>query len=188
MICKRCGAEVNPRTGICDNCGARYMPPQRQRRPQQVERRSAPYGNGRPPMQRPHDPRYDYQYNSAYYPEEQTVPVKKKKSMLSLVALILGVLAIIIEFTAASGSMNSASSDAEQVGAAIGLAIVLPSVIMLIIAVILNLIGFLVNNKVLTLISAIFYTLAFFLFFLWGFVAIPSMVLQFVAYAKMKKA
>lgn len=34
MICKRCGAEVNPRTGICDNCGARYMPPQRQRQPQ----------------------------------------------------------------------------------------------------------------------------------------------------------
>lgn len=111
---------------------------------------------------------------------------RKKRSGLSLAALIIGFLALIIEYAAASGVMNSATNAAEQLGVAIGMALVMPSIVMLVIAVILNLIGWLINNRVLTLISAIFYVLAFVLFMSWGFVALPSMILQFIAFAKMK--
>lgn len=112
--------------------------------------------------------------------------MKKKKSKLSLAALILGVIAFGIQMSAMS-SAGSAGGDAEKVGMALGMAIVAPSFFMLIAGVILNAIGFLMTQKVLTLISAIFYTLSLVLFPLWGFVAIPSMILQYVAFAKMGK-
>lgn len=53
-------------------------------------------------------------------------------------------------------------------------------------AVILNLIGYLMAHRTITLISAIIYTVALVIMPLWGFVAIPSMILQYIAYAKMK--
>lgn len=50
----------------------------------------------------------------------------------------------------------------------------------------MNLIGYLMAHRTITLISAIIYTVALVIMPLWGFVAIPSMILQYIAYAKMK--
>lgn len=110
----------------------------------------------------------------------------KKKSKLSLVALILGIIAVAIEYGAASGSLGGASSSAEKAGVAIGLAIIMPSAVAMAIAVILNAIGYFMANRVITLISAIIYIVALILMPLWGFLGIPSMILQFIAFAKLK--
>lgn len=111
-----------------------------------------------------------------------------KKSKLSLVALILGVLALLFEFTALSNASSSATSSAAKLGVAIGMSIVLPSVVAMAAAVVLNAVGYLKNHRTITLISAILYTVAFVLMPLWGFVGIPSMILQFIAFTKMPKS
>lgn len=108
-----------------------------------------------------------------------------KRSKLSLIAMILGILAAFFMLVILAG-MDTSGSSAESLGTYIGLAIVLPSVLTLGIAVILNIIGYFINNRVITLISAIFYVISLVLMPLWGFVGIPSMILQFIAFAKMK--
>lgn len=110
----------------------------------------------------------------------------KKKSKLSLIALILGVIAVIIEIGSAGDAFGSTTNSAEEIGTAIGMAFVMPSVVCMFVAVILNAIGYFLINRVLTLISAIFYAIALVLMPLWGFLGIPSMILQFIAFAKMK--
>ena len=108
-----------------------------------------------------------------------------KKSKLSLVALILGVISLIIVVSAMFKS-NAGGSEAALAGEMIGKAIVMPSAICTFVAVLWNCIGYFTANRTVTLISAIFYVLALILMPLWGFIGIPSMILQFVAYAKMK--
>lgn len=109
-----------------------------------------------------------------------------KKSKLSLAALILGVIALLIMASVFFSKGNTAN-EAEAVGRAIGKAIVMPAVIATFVAVVLNLIGYTMNHRIITLISAIFYTIALIIMPLWGFIDIPSMILQYVAFAKMKQ-
>lgn len=113
--------------------------------------------------------------------------MKPKKSKLSLIALILGIAAVAIQASAAMGAAGNAGNDAAKAGTAIGLAIVAPAFFSTLVAAILNLIGYLMAHRTLTLISAIIYTVALIVMPLWGFVAIPSMILQYIAFAKMKK-
>lgn len=110
--------------------------------------------------------------------------IPMKKSNLSLIALILGTIAAFILVSAWLAPTQG--DEFVQLGASIGKAIVMPSAICTVIAVILNYIGYFLINRTLTLISAIFYVLGLVLMPLWGFVGIPSMVLQFIAFAKMK--
>lgn len=110
-----------------------------------------------------------------------------KKSKLSLIAMILGLIATIFIVSAMSGNDISGDS-AESVGTIIGLGIVMPSAICSIVGFILNIIGYFTKSRAVTLISAIFYTLGLILMPLWGFVVIPSMILQYIAFAKMKKS
>lgn len=108
-----------------------------------------------------------------------------KRSKVSLVALILGLIAAGILASVLFGS--NAKDSAEAVGESIGKAIVMPSAFAMFVAVILNAVGYFTNNRTVTLISAIMYILSLILMPLWGFVGIPSMILQFIAYSKMKK-
>ncbi|NMB42676.1 MAG: hypothetical protein GX995_00925 [Clostridiales bacterium] len=110
-----------------------------------------------------------------------------KKNKFSLIAMVIGILALIFQFGSIADLMGSSTSAAEEVGMGIGLLLVAPSVFSLVVAVILNIIGYLVSNRVVTLISAIFYAIALILMPAWGFVGIPSMILQFIAFSKMKK-
>ena len=88
----------------------------------------------------------------------RTMP--EKNSTLSLVALILGTLAAILLVYSWLAPIEG--NEFTQLGVSIGRAIVMPSAICTLIAVILMP--------------------------LWGFVGIPSMILQFIAFAKMKPA
>ena len=162
-----------------------YRPSEGQYRPSEGQYRPSE-GQYRQPMGQNRQPEGQYRQDLNFNPAGQR-PRKRKRSTLSLIALILGILAVIIEIGTASSGMGSAANDAEQAGVALGLMIVLPSAASLFVAVILNLIGYLTRSRGLTLASAIVYIVAFVLFPLWGFVALPSMILQFVAFAKMKK-
>lgn len=164
MKCFHCKLDYDPNNyPRCPRCGAPHRRPQR--RPQRHQQVAYPPGN-------------DYL--------DEPVPTKKKNT-LSLIALIIGALALIFVITSIGG-LSQSSNTAEEIGTAIGLAIVMPSVVCLGVGVLLNLIGYLTVSKGTTLASAIFYTLSLILFFAWGFVAIPSMILQYVAHAKMKKS
>lgn len=110
----------------------------------------------------------------------------KRKSKLSLVAMILGIICISIMIALIKQNTGSTTDSAEALGSMIGLGIVLPSVGSMAVAVILNIIGYFSNARVITLISGIFYALSLVLMPLWGFIGIPSMILQFIAFKKMK--
>lgn len=111
--------------------------------------------------------------------------VKNKRSKLSMVAMILGVIAFVFGVSTILG-IDVSGSGAESVGSSIGVAIIMPSFICTSIGVLLNVIGYFTNNRIVTLISAIFYVLGLILMPLWGFLGIPSLILQFIAFAKMK--
>lgn len=112
----------------------------------------------------------------------------KKKSKLSLIAMILGILAAMLMIGVLFGSSNPSASQAERIGQGIGQMIVLPSVICMVVAVIFNVLGYFMVSRPLTLVSAIFYTLSLILMPLWGFLGIPSLILQFVSYSKLKNS
>lgn len=109
-----------------------------------------------------------------------------EKSKLSMIAFILGIIALIFMASAILG-MDTPTDSAEQIGASIGFAIILPSIISTTVAVLLNGIGYFTINKTVTLVSTIFYVIGLILMPLWGFLGIPSMILQFIAFTKMKK-
>lgn len=111
--------------------------------------------------------------------------VKSKRSKLSLIAMIFGIIAFVIGVSAILGTDISGTS-AESIGSSIGIAIIMPSFIGTSIGVLLNIIGYFTSNRVVTLISAIFYVVGLLLMPLWGFLGIPSLILQFIAFAKMK--
>lgn len=109
-----------------------------------------------------------------------------KKSKLSLVAMIIGIVVAVQEIIEMQGFYNT-SNGAALIGVSIAAQMIVPSIVCLALAVILNIIGWLLVNKTLTLISAIIYTLAVVVFPAWGFVAIPSAILQFIAFGILRK-
>ena len=106
------------------------------------------------------------------------------KNMFSLMALILGIICVAI--TIFEWFAPTQGNEWIQVGAMIGKALVIPSAVCMVVAVLLNAIGYFTVSRATTLISAIFYILSLALMPFWGFIGIPSMILQFVAFAKMK--
>lgn len=109
-----------------------------------------------------------------------------KKSKLSLVAMIIGIIVAVWEIVEMQGFFST-SDGAALIGVSIAAQMIIPSIVCLAIGVILNIIGWLMVNKTLTLTSAILYTLAVVVFPAWGFVAIPSAILQFVAFGMLRK-
>ncbi len=202
-VCPRCGAENDPRNQYCSSCGSLLLQKQNlnhpRQRPYQPQSKPAnyPYPAQRVPQGRPQIPpqyrpqaqdQYDqnYQDNLDGYdsPREQG---KAKRSKLSFIALIIGSLAAVFLISTASSSMSSTTNEWEALGASIAMSMVMPAIILVVTAAILNLIGWLTSNRVVTLISAICYLLGLLAFPMWGFVGIPSMILQFIAFSKMPK-
>lgn len=145
-------------------------------------------------------------------PKEKKIKIKNK---LSLIALLLGIIAVSVMYATVqnilidaektksnastlSSEINSSFSNVDEVmkkyeaegyalGTQIGASIVMPSIICCGVGVLLNAIGYRKNNKTITLISAILYLLSLILMPTYGFASIPSMILQFIAYSKMKQ-
>lgn len=112
---------------------------------------------------------------------------KVKKSKLLLISSILGVLYAIYIVFYFFGTVNGSASDAEAVGSAIATMLVLPHILLTIVAVIFNLIGYAKNSRGFTLTAAILYAVAGVLFMLYAFFVLPSMILSFVGYSKLKE-
>lgn len=115
--------------------------------------------------------------------------MKSKAPWQSVVALILGILALYYVYkigsTTFSGFFRSLSRGTAIDLSDTGVLFILPSVGALIAGINANAFAHSYNSRVLTLVSSLLYTASLILFPMWGFVAIPSMVFQFWAYAKM---
>ncbi|MDU1412598.1 MAG: hypothetical protein E6929_07250 [Clostridium sp.] len=112
--------------------------------------------------------------------------MKKKRSTVLLISAILGTaysIYLILYFSGAIGG----SEGAEQVGAAIATALVTPHMILVVLATIFNWIGYFINKAGFALTAGILYSVAGVLFIMYIFFVIPSLVLSFVGYSKVKK-
>jgi Zn-dependent protease with chaperone function len=112
---------------------------------------------------------------------------KVKKSKLLLISSILGALYAIYIVLYFSGVVSGSSSDAESVGSAIATILVLPHILLTIVAVIFNIIGYAKNSRGFTLTAAILYAVAGVMFFIYALFILPSMILSFVGYSKLKE-
>lgn len=113
--------------------------------------------------------------------------MKVKRSKLLLISAILGTLYLIYIISYFSGNMTGSQGDAERAGAAIATALVMPHMILVLIAVIFNWVGYLGNKRWAALTGAILYAVGGALFIIYLFFVLPSMILSFVGYAKLKK-
>ena len=119
----------------------------------------------------------------------------KKRSVLLLIALIIGLAYLVLQISSLSGSANkvatmstdTAEQAGEAIGTAIGVTLMMPHVILIALAVIFNAVGWLGKARWAALTAAILYTVGGVLGFVnFLFVLVP-MVLCYVAYGKMKK-
>lgn len=109
-----------------------------------------------------------------------------KKNKCLLVSFILGLLySVYIISYFANGVGNS--SGAEQLGASIATAIVLPHMIVTVLATIFNALGYFLNKRGFALTGAILYAVAMVLFPVYFFFVIIQMILSFVGFSKMRK-
>ncbi|MDR1774041.1 MAG: hypothetical protein LBR30_04155 [Clostridioides sp.] len=110
-----------------------------------------------------------------------------KKSKLLLISSILGVLYVIYIVCYFGGVVgNTSQSDAEMVGSTVATMLVLPHIFLTLLAVIFNIIGYCKNGRGFTLTAAILYAVAGFIFIMYAMFVLPSMILSFVGYAKLK--
>ena len=110
-----------------------------------------------------------------------------KKNICLVIEFILGLLYsvyIIAYFTGAVGG----SSGAEQAGAAIATALVMPHMICTVLATIFNGLGCFLNKSGFALTGAILYAVAMVLFPLYFLFLILQMILSFVGFSQLKIA
>lgn len=113
--------------------------------------------------------------------------MKVRHSKALLVSGILGLLySIYIVYYFANGITGS-KGGTELAGAAIATALVTPHMILVILAVIFNWVGYFTNIRGLALAGAILYAVGGVIFILYFVFVIPSMILSFVGFAKLKK-
>lgn len=110
----------------------------------------------------------------------------KKKSVLLLIAAILGVIYAVYSIIYWGGAMSS-TSGWEAVGAGIATALVMPHMICAVLAAIFNTIGWALSSRGLALTGAILYAVAAVLFPVYFMFVIIQMILSFIGFAKLKK-
>lgn len=110
-----------------------------------------------------------------------------KHSKALLVSGILGALYAIYLISYFSGTMTKGSGTAEQLGGAIATALVTPHMILVVLAVIFNWVAYFTNKRGFALTGGILYSVGGVVFILYLVFVIPSLVLSFVGYAKLKK-
>ncbi|MCI8513613.1 MAG: hypothetical protein HFI93_03140 [Lachnospiraceae bacterium] len=111
---------------------------------------------------------------------------EKKMNKCLLIALLLGVAYIIYSFVYWSGAVGS-GTDAEQLGAGIAAALVMPHLIVTALAVIFNALGLFLRKRGFALTGAILYTVAIVLFPAYFMFVILQMILSYIGFAGLKK-
>lgn len=113
---------------------------------------------------------------------------KKKRSVLLLVAGIIGLAYMIYSIVYWSGANSGSSDAAEAIGTGIATALVMPHLVCTGIAVIFNVLAWTMNNRSFALVAGILYAVALVLFFTYFMFVVVEMILCFVSFARMKKA
>ncbi len=114
--------------------------------------------------------------------------MKKKLSKCLLISFILGALYLIYSLFYWSGAASSGTSAAEQIGAGLATAIVMPHLVATAIAVIFNGLGLFMHKRGFALTGAILYTVALVLFPVYFMFVIIQMILSYIGFAKMPKS
>lgn len=111
------------------------------------------------------------------------------KSKAAFLAALLGTaysVYIIMYFGGVVGETDTTNAG-ETIGAGIATLLVLPHMLVTVLGALFGVIGFFIRSAGLTLTSAILYSVAAALFFLYALFLVPSIVLGFVGYANQKK-
>ena len=113
--------------------------------------------------------------------------MKQKLSKCLLISFILGVAYLIYSIFYWTGAVSGSASTAEQVGAGLATAIVMPHLIFTALALIFNALGLFMRKRGFALTGAILYTVALVLFPVYFMFVIIEMILSYIGFAKMKK-
>ncbi|AJA42534.1 hypothetical protein phiCT453A_44 (endogenous virus) [Clostridium phage phiCT453A] len=113
--------------------------------------------------------------------------MKMKRSKLLLISAILGALYSVYLISHFGGGIFGSKDGVELAGAAIATALVTPHMILVVLATIFNWVAYFSNKRGFALTGAILYSVAGVIFMLYIMFVIPSIVLSFIGYAKLKK-
>ncbi len=113
--------------------------------------------------------------------------MKVKRSKILLVSAILGLLYSIYIISYFSNGIFGSKGSTEVLGAAIATAVVTPHIILVVLATIFNWIAYFSNKRGFALTGCILYAVGGAIFIMYIIFVIPSMILSFVGYAKLKK-
>ena len=112
----------------------------------------------------------------------------KKRSIILLIAAILGVLITFYLWNYLSSAVSNTSSSAEALGAAFAMRMAQPMVLMFTLSTVFCVIAWLFNIRWAALVAGILYAVSMTQLPAWAmFPAIP-MILSFIGYARMGKA
>ncbi|BDU82545.1 hypothetical protein [Clostridium perfringens] len=111
--------------------------------------------------------------------------MKKKHSKALLVSAILAIFYCSYIIGYFLGGITG-TEGAEQLGASIATAIVMPHIILVVLATIFNWVAYFSNKRGFALTAGILFSVAGVVFLPYIFFVIPSLVLSFVGYAKLK--
>lgn len=114
--------------------------------------------------------------------------MKKRRSVLLLIAAILGVAYAIYIVVYFAGVNTSSSGAGEAIGAGIATVLVMPHMVCAVLAAIFNVLGWAMSSRPFALVGGILYAVAAALFPLYIMFVLIQMVLSFVGFAKLKKA
>lgn len=109
-----------------------------------------------------------------------------KRSKALLISAILGSLYSVYLIVYFSGSIFGSEGGAELAGIAIATALVTPHIILVVLATIFNWVGYFSNKRGFALTGGILYSVGGAIFIMYIMFVVPSIVLSFVGYSKLK--
>lgn len=112
--------------------------------------------------------------------------MKQKRSLLSLISLILTAIYLGYSFVYWNGAASAAADSAEQLGAGLASVIVFPHLLLTGLALLFNLLAYFMRHRGFTLVAAILYSVAILLFMPYFMFVLVQMILMFIAFARMK--
>lgn len=113
--------------------------------------------------------------------------MKKKKSVLLLIAAIIGVAYILYSISYWTGANSGSTDTATAIGAGLATALVFPHLICAGLAVVFNILGWAMSHRGFALTAGILYAVAMILFPLYFMFVVIEAVLCFIGFARLKK-
>ena len=112
----------------------------------------------------------------------------KKRSIILLIAAIIGLLITFYLWSYTSGAVSNTSSGAEALGAAIAMRMAQPMMLMFTLSTIFCVVAWLFKIRWAALVAGILYAVSMALLPAWAMFPIIPMILSFIGYARMGKA